>query len=332
MVDALKRIHVNKKYVLKAKARTKNWESEFYLSLTNTRNNSLAPCAIHGFDRVSFWLMKLRFTKMQGAGNDFVVIDATRQAISLTPAHIQHIANRHFGVGCDQLLLVETTHTPNVDFRYRIFNADGGEVAQCGNGARCFVRFVVDRELTAKREIRVETASGIITLTLRDDGQVTVNMGAPRFKPAEIPFEATQLANTYPLTLADQQVTVSAVSMGNPHAVMLVDNVHTAEVATLGPQIESHPRFPQRVNAGFMQVLNPHAINLRVYERGSGETLACGTGACAAAVSGIQLGVLDSPVEVHTRGGNLSIAWAGGDAPVMMTGPATIVFDGEIQL
>ncbi len=276
--------------------------------------------------------MKLRFTKMQGAGNDFVVIDATKNPVHLSHAQIQHIANRYFGVGCDQLLVVESTDTPDVDFRYRIFNADGGEVEQCGNGARCFVRFVVDKGLTSKRDIRVETASGIITLMLQDDGQVTVNMGAPRFAPAQIPFEAKQQATTYELPLASETVTVSAVSMGNPHAVMLVDNVHTAEVASLGPQIESHARFPQRVNAGFMQVLNEHEINLRVYERGSGETLACGTGACAAAVSGIQLGTLQSPVKVHTRGGILTIKWAGGESPVLMTGPAEIVFDGEIEI
>jgi len=276
--------------------------------------------------------MKLRFTKMQGAGNDFVVIDATQQPVHLSHGQIQLIANRFFGVGCDQLLMVESTDTVGVDFRYRIFNADGGEVEQCGNGARCFVRFVVEKGLTQKRDIKVETASGVITLMLQDDGQVTVNMGAPRFTPAQIPFEAETQSTVYELALKDETVTVSAVSMGNPHAVMLVDNVHTAEVASLGPQIESHPRFPQRVNAGFMQVLNEHEINLRVYERGSGETLACGTGACAAAVSGIQLGTLQSPVKVHTRGGILTIQWAGADAPVMMTGPADIVFDGEIEI
>lgn len=269
---------------------------------------------------------------MQGAGNDFVVIDATREPIHLTQLKIQHIANRFFGVGCDQLLMVENTSTPNVDFRYRIFNADGGEVEQCGNGARCFVRYVVEKGLTNKREIRVETASGIITLTLQEDGQVTVDMGAPRFAPATIPFEAELQSTAYELSLQNETITVSAVSMGNPHAVMLVDNVHTAEVASLGPQIESHPRFPQRVNAGFMQVLNEHEINLRVYERGSGETLACGSGACAAVVSGIQLGVLRSPVKVHTRGGILTIAWSGQQSPVMMTGPAEIVFEGEIEL
>ncbi|MBF4986764.1 diaminopimelate epimerase [Methylophilus sp. 14] len=276
--------------------------------------------------------MKLRFTKMQGAGNDFVVIDATKTPVQLSHSQIQHIANRFFGVGCDQLLMVESTETAGVDFRYRIFNADGGEVEQCGNGARCFVRFVVEKGLTQKHEIKVETASGVITLMLQDDGQVTVNMGAPRFVPKQIPFEAEAQATSYELPLNNETVTVSAVSMGNPHAVMLVDNVHTAEVAILGPQIESHPRFPQRVNAGFMQVLNEHEINLRVYERGSGETLACGTGACAAAVSGIQLGALQSPVKVHTRGGILTIQWTGDHAPVMMTGPAEIVFDGEIEI
>lgn len=276
--------------------------------------------------------MKLNFTKMQGAGNDFVVIDCVTNPVQLTTAQIQHIANRYFGVGCDQLLMVESTSTPHVDFRYRIFNADGGEVEQCGNGARCFVRFVSEKGLTSKREIKVETASGIITLMLQDDGQVTVNMGAPRFAPTQIPFIAEQPAVQYPLKLNDSTITISAVSMGNPHAVTLVDDVNKANVAELGPQIESHVQFPQRVNAGFMQVLNPHEIKLRVYERGSGETLACGTGACAAAVSGMQLGLLTSPVVVNTRGGQLTIAWAGGDEPVMMTGPAEIVFEGQIEI
>lgn len=276
--------------------------------------------------------MKLNFTKMQGAGNDFVVIDSVTNPVELTTEQIQRIANRYFGVGCDQILMVESTDTPNVDFRYRIFNADGGEVEQCGNGARCFVRFVSEKGLTSKREIKVETASGIITLMLQDDGQVTVNMGAPRFTPAQIPFLVEQAAVQYPLKLNDSTISISAVSMGNPHAVTLVDDVETANVATLGPEIESHPQFPQRVNAGFMQVINPHAIKLRVYERGSGETLACGTGACAAAVSGIQLGQLTSPVLVNTRGGQLTIAWAGGDSPVMMTGPAEIVFEGQIEI
>lgn len=276
--------------------------------------------------------MKLNFTKMQGAGNDFVVIDSYTQPISLTTDQIKFIANRYFGVGCDQLLMVEKTTTPNVDFRYRIFNADGGEVEQCGNGARCFVRFVVEKGLTQKHEVSVETASGVISLQLQDDGQVTVNMGAPRFAPAQVPFEAPSQQTLYPLALTQTEIQISAVSMGNPHAVTVVNDVNTAPVAEYGPQIESHPRFPQRVNVGFMQVLNPHAINLRVYERGSGETLACGTGACAATVSGIQLGLLSSPVTVNTRGGQLTITWAGNQAPVMMTGPAEIVFDGEINI
>ena len=276
--------------------------------------------------------MKLNFTKMQGAGNDFVVIDSYSQIVTLTTEQIRHIANRYFGVGCDQLLMVEKTETPNVDFRYRIFNADGGEVEQCGNGARCFVRFVVEKRLTEKHEITVETASGIISLKLQDDGQVTVNMGAPRFLPAQIPFLANEPSHLYPLALSLTTINISALSMGNPHAVTLVDNVDTAPVAEFGPQIESHPSFPQRVNAGFMQVVSPHEINLRVYERGSGETLACGTGACAAAVSGIQLGLLSSPVSVNTRGGILNIAWDGDEHPVMMTGPAEIVFDGQINI
>ncbi len=276
--------------------------------------------------------MKLNFTKMQGAGNDFVVIDSYSQHIALSTEQIRHIANRYFGVGCDQLLMVEQAATPNVDFRYRIFNADGGEVEQCGNGARCFVRFVVEKRLTEKHEITVETASGVISLKLQDDGQVTVNMGAPRFLPAQIPFDATAQQTLYPLALAHAEIQISAVSMGNPHAVTVVNDVNLAPVAEYGPQIEAHPRFPQHVNAGFMQIVGPHEINLRVYERGSGETLACGTGACAAVVSGIQLGLLSSPVSVNTRGGKLNIAWEGDASPVMMTGPAEIVFEGQIEI
>jgi diaminopimelate epimerase len=274
--------------------------------------------------------MQLKFTKMQGAGNDFVVVDAYSTPISLTSNQIKKIANRFFGVGCDQLLLVEKTNAPNIDFRYRIFNADGGEVEQCGNGARCFVRFVVDEGLTKKHEIAVETASGVISLKLQNDGQVTVNMGAPRFEPAQVPFLADAKQNQYSLKLANETVSISALSMGNPHAVTLVDNVETANVAELGPQIEAHASFPQRVNAGFMQVVNPHEIKLRVYERGSGETLSCGTGACAAVVSGIQLGLLTTPVKVNTRGGQLNIDWQGDS--VMMTGPAEIVFEGQIEI
>jgi diaminopimelate epimerase len=276
--------------------------------------------------------MNINFTKMQGAGNDFVVIDGFSAPISLSQAQIKKIANRNFGVGCDQLLLVEKTTLPNVDFKYRIFNADGGEVEQCGNGARCFVRFVVDKGLTKKHEIRVETASGLITLTLQHDGQVAVNMGAPNFEPAKIPFIAETRQSQYLLKLRQESLSICAISMGNPHTVTLVDDVDTADVATLGPQIQAHASFPQRVNAGFMQIMNPHEIKLRVYERGAGETLACGTGACAAAVSGITLGLLQSPVLVHARGGDLTIAWAGEAQPVMMTGDAEIVFEGSISI
>ena len=269
---------------------------------------------------------------MQGAGNDFVVLDGFSAPISLSASQIKKIANRNFGVGCDQLLLVEKTTLPNVDFKYRIFNADGGEVEQCGNGARCFVRFVVAKGLTQKREIAVETASGVILLKLQDNGEVTVNMGAPIFEPAKIAFIAEKRQKTYTLQTNIHEVSVAAVSMGNPHAVLLVNDVDTANVAELGPQIEAHKSFPQRVNAGFMQVLNLHEIKLRVYERGAGETLACGTGACAAVVSGIQLGLLQSPVLVHARGGDLRIEWMGEDQAVMMTGDAEIVFEGSINI
>ena len=276
--------------------------------------------------------MRIRFTKMHGLGNDFVVLDAINQAFVPTPAQARWLADRHFGVGCDQLLVVEKANTPGVDFRYRIFNADGGEVEQCGNGARCFVRFVHEQGLTDKREILVETRSGLIAPRLEADGQVTVDMGAPRFAPAEIPFTSDTDAAVQPLDVGGQTVEISAVSMGNPHAVQVVADVDAAPVATQGPLIESHPRFPRRVNAGFMQVVDRHAIRLRVYERGTGETLACGTGACAAVVAGIRRGLLDSPVRVATRGGELSIAWAGSGTPVMMTGPATTVFSAEIEL
>lgn len=275
--------------------------------------------------------MNLKFSKMHGLGNDFVVIDAIRQSVNLTHEQIRFLADRHFGIGCDQLLLVERPTVPNADFRYRIFNADGGEVEQCGNGARCFVRFVHEQGLTNKKEIRVETARGIIFPRLEDDGEVTVNMGAPRFVPAEIPFQAEQ-ASSYELQVGQDHVHISALSMGNPHAVQVVADSDTAPVGTQGPLIESHPRFPQRVNAGFMQILDSHHVKLRVYERGAGETLACGTGACAAAVSGIRSGELASPVTVTMRGGALRIDWAGEGQPVMMTGPAVTVFEGEITL
>mgnify|MGYP001058000727 CR=1 FL=1 len=277
--------------------------------------------------------MRLRFTKMHGLGNDFVVFDGVRQHVDLDPGQLRHLADRHFGVGCDQILLVESPGQPGVDFRYRIFNADGGEVQQCGNGARCFVRFVHDQGLTDKREIRVETASGIIVPRLEADGQVTVDMGPPRFEPAEIPFLAEARAVTYVLDdLPDGPVEVVALSMGNPHAVLETCNVDTAPVAEWGPLIEHHPRFPERVNVGFMQLLHRRAIRLRVFERGSGETLACGTGACAAVVAGITRGLLDAEVEVQTRGGRLTIRWEGEGHPVFMTGPAVGVFEGEIEI
>jgi len=276
--------------------------------------------------------VKLEFSKMHGLGNDFVVLDGIRQHLSLTAEQLRHLADRHFGVGCDQILLVEEPTQSGVDFRYRIFNADGGEVEQCGNGARCFVRFVHEAGLTDKREIRVETQSGIIAPRLDENGNVTVNMGIPRFLPAEIPFIGDGDAVIHALEVAGETLEISVVSMGNPHAVQLVGNVDSAPVATQGPLIESHQRFPQRVNAGFMQVVDRHAVKLRVYERGAGETLACGTGACAAAVAGIRRSLLDSPVRVTTRGGDLAIAWDGPGQPVMMSGPAVTVFTGEIEL
>ncbi|MDI1363113.1 diaminopimelate epimerase [Methylotenera sp.] len=274
--------------------------------------------------------MNLHFTKMQGAGNDFIVINGIDQPFHLTTEQIQALAHRQFGIGFDQLLLVETSKV--ADFKYRIFNADGTEVAQCGNGARCFVRFVVDQKLSNKHEISVETASGIITPKLENNGLVTVNMGAPRLSPSEVPFIADAVANSYVLEVANQHITISAVSMGNPHAVQIVEDVETAPVVALGSQIEVHTRFPERVNAGFMQIMDEHHIKLRVFERGSGETLACGTGACAAVVAGIQLGRLQSPVKVSARGGELHIAWLGGNSPVMMTGPAVAVFTGNIEI
>ena len=276
--------------------------------------------------------MKLKFSKMHGLGNDFVVLDGIRQQVSLTPEQLRYLADRHFGVGCDQILLVEAASQPGVDFRYRIFNADGSEVEQCGNGARCFVRFVHEQGLTDKREIRVETLKGLISPRLEGDGNVTVDMGVPRFLPADIPFLADDDVIIHLLDVADETLETSVVSMGNPHAVQVVDSVDSAPVGEHGPLIERHPRFPQRVNAGFMQIVDRHAIKLRVYERGSGETMACGTGACAAVVAGIRRGLLDSPVRVTTRGGDLSIAWGGADRPVLMTGPAVTVFTGEIEL
>src|SRR5687768_16494708 len=270
---------------------------------------------------------------MHGLGNDFVVLDATSQPLALTPAQLRFIADRHFGVGCDQILQVEPARDPNTDFYYRIFNADGGEVEQCGNGARCFVRYVHERGLTHKTEIRVGTRAGVIVPKLEGDGHVTVDMGVPVFDPRSIPFQAGARALTYHLDVAGFLVEMSVLSMGNPHAVLIVPDVDAAPVATEGPLIESHPRFPQRVNAGYMQVVDRHRVRLRVYERGVGETLACGTGACAAVVAGITRDVLErSRVTVETRGGKLVISWPGEGSPVMMTGPAATVFDGEIEL
>ena len=283
--------------------------------------------------------MRLRFTKMQGAGNDFVVFDGITQQVELTAGQLRRRADRRFGIGADQVLLVERAGQAGLDFRYRIFNADGGEVEQCGNGARCFVRFVHDRGLTHKRSIRVETLGGVIEPRLEDDGRVTVDMGVPAFEPDRVPFDAAGLAarvsdrdRLWPLEIHGRTVEFSVLSMGNPHAVQLVDDVEQAPVAKDGPVIEHHVRFPRRVNAGFMQVLDRHAIRLRVWERGAGETLACGTGACAAAVTGILRGVLASPVTAHARGGELRVAWEGPGEAVLMTGPAETVFEGEIEL
>ena len=276
--------------------------------------------------------MKIRFAKMQGQGNDFVVVDAVRQDIRLTAEQVRRIADRHFGVGCDQLLVVEKPRTPDTDFRYRIWNADGGEVEQCGNGSRCFAIFVRAEGLTSKTAIRVETASGVIVPEILPSGQVLVDMGAPRFAPSEVPFEAREERVTYPLEVAGARIEVGVLSMGNPHAVQVVDDVDRAPVTTQGPLIEHHPAFPKRVNAGYLQVVSRTRVRLRVWERGAGETLACGTGACAAVVSGIRRGLLDSEVRVATRGGELIVRWPGDGAPVMMTGDAVRVFDGEIEI
>ncbi|WP_353895259.1 diaminopimelate epimerase [Pseudomonas putida] len=276
--------------------------------------------------------MLLRFTKMHGLGNDFMVLDLVSQHAHIQPKHAKQWGDRHTGIGFDQLLIVEAPNNPEVDFRYRIFNADGSEVEQCGNGARCFARFVLDKRLTAKKRIRVETKSGIIVLDVQNDGQVSVNMGPPRFIPAEIPFVADAQAPSYPLEVDGQLYSIAAVSMGNPHAVLRVDDVSTAPVHELGPKIENRPRFPQRVNAGFIQVIDRHRANLRVWERGAGETQACGTGACAAAVAAISQGWMDSPVSLDLPGGRLHIEWAGPGKPVMMTGPAVRVYEGQVRL
>lgn len=276
--------------------------------------------------------MRLEFTKMHGLGNDFVVIDCITQRVQLETTQIKQIADRHFGVGFDQLLLVEAPTRPDVDFRYRIFNADGSEVQQCGNGARCFARFVLDRKLTRKTHLVVETYSGIIELYVTPNGWVRVNMGIPRLEPTDIPFVAEHRALSYPLQVGEQEITLSAVSMGNPHAVILVDDIKTAPVREWGRIIESHSRFPERVNVGFLQIITPKQARLRVFERGAGETLACGTGACAAVVAGIQQGLLETQVRVQLRGGELDIRWQGEGHPVWMTGPTARVFEGILRM
>jgi diaminopimelate epimerase len=269
---------------------------------------------------------------MHGLGNDFVVLDALTRPLALTPTQLKRLADRHFGIGCDQILQVEPPRQTDTDFYYRIFNADGGEVEQCGNGARCFVRYVRDHGLTAKRELRVGTLAGIIVPRLEDDGQVTVDMGVPEFEPSRIPFEAPARAPNYGLDVDGRRVEIFALSMGNPHAVQIVPDVERAPVASEGPRIEHHPRFPKRVNAGYMQIVSPRRVLLRVHERGAGETLACGTGACAAVVAGVMRGLLEHEVTVTTRGGDLGISWAGEGKPVKMTGPAVTVFEGEIEI
>ena len=276
--------------------------------------------------------MRIRFTKMQGAGNDFVVLDGVTEPLRLSPAAIRRLADRRFGVGCDQVLLVEPPADPGADFRYRIFNADGSEVEQCGNGARCFVRFVRDRGLTAKSEIAVDTLGGRIYPRLAESGEVSVNMGVPRFAPGEIPFVADAPALVYPLEVDGRTIEVSVLSMGNPHAVMIVADARAAPVATLGPRLEHHVRFPRRVNAGFLEIRDRAHVRLRVWERGAGETLACGSGACAAVVAGRRLGRLDATVEVGLPGGTLTVSWAGEGEPVWLTGPATTVFEGTIEI
>ncbi len=287
--------------------------------------------------------MRIRFTKMQGAGNDFVVLDETRRRLQLTPAQYRFLADRHFGVGADQILSVRPSPGPGIDFEYVIHNADGGEVEQCGNGARCFLRYVRDKGLAARDTLRVQTLSGVIEPRLNPDGRVTVDMGPPVFDLAAIPFDATGLQaqvegdwQKWPLALGEgaaaAQVAVAVLSMGNPHAVQEVDDVEAAPVTTQGPLVEMHARFPRRVNAGFMEYVDRGRVRLRVWERGAGETLACGTGACAAVVAGIRLGRLDPRVDVETRGGRLTIEWAGETAPVLMTGPAVTVFEGEIEV
>ncbi|AUJ68436.1 MULTISPECIES: diaminopimelate epimerase [Pseudoalteromonas] len=276
--------------------------------------------------------MFINFSKMHGLGNDFVVIDNVTQNVFLSRDQIKKLADRHFGIGFDQLLMVEAPYSPDLDFHYRIFNADGNEVEQCGNGARCFARFVRMKGLTNKHKVCVSTKGGNITLYTEKDGQVTVNMGKPNFNPQAIPFRANKQENTYILRADEHTVFCSAVSMGNPHGVIIVDSVETAEVATLGPLLEHHERFPQKANIGFMEVVSREYVKLRVWERGAGETLACGTGACAAVVAGIMQGKLEETVRVDLPGGSLQVRWGGQGQVVKMTGPAEHVFDGQIAI
>ncbi len=276
--------------------------------------------------------MMLEFTKMHGLGNDFVVIDATRKPVQLSDGQLKAIADRHFGIGCDQILVVEQSSNPAIDFRYRIFNADGSEVGQCGNGARCFARFVQDKQLTDKNIIRVETQSSLMTLTINPDDTVSVNLGVPVFEPNQVPLLAESRKTSYTLSIDGQTISYGAVSLGNPHAVILVDKLDLAPVQSLGAVMENHQIFPERANIGFMQIIDLQHIQLRVFERGAGETLACGSGACAAVVVGIEQGHLDSPVTVDLPGGSLTIEWQGEGQPVIMTGTATTVFEGSMTL
>ena len=276
--------------------------------------------------------MQLNFTKMQGLGNDFIVIDAVSQPVILTADQIRLLSDRHFGVGCDQVLVIEPPKDDSMDFFYRIYNADGGEVEQCGNGARCFVRYVHDKGLTSKDQITVGTISGIIHPRIEAGGKISVDMGVPRFRPADVPFVADEESNSYLLEVDGEKLDVGVVSVGNPHVVLRVDNVSNAPVTTLGKILESHARFPRRVNVGFMEIIDRSHIRLRVYERGAGETLACGSGACAAVAVGKRQGLLDNNVSVQLPGGSLLVQWPGGDAAVRMTGPATHVFEGKIEL
>ncbi len=269
---------------------------------------------------------------MHGLGNDFVVIDAVTQNVTMTPKLAKKLADRNFGVGCDQILLVEPPTTPDIDFKYRIFNADGSEVSQCGNGARCFAKFVRDRRLTGKRVIKAETHAGILELSVDTKQTYTAALGVPVFEPEKIPFQADHASTLYTVAFDGQNVELGALSLGNPHAVIQVDDIKTAKLDEWGPAIESHLRFPERVNVGFMELVSRSALNLRVYERGAGETLACGSGACAAVISGIRQDLLDSPVTVNLPGGSLSVAWSGEGHPVILTGPATTVFQGRIRL